>query len=67
MDKDWRDREPQMAESQLVELQNVRVLLEEARAHVGNLADYRRRRLEAHIRGALREIDAQIQDFRSSS
>jgi hypothetical protein len=55
-----------MAESQMAELQNIRVLLEEARAHVGNLAGHRRARLEVHIRGALREIDDQIEDLRPS-
>jgi hypothetical protein len=60
-----REPESQMAESQMAELQNIRVLLEEARAHVGNLAGHRRARLEVHIRGALREIDDQIEDLRS--
>ncbi len=59
-----REPESQMAESQMAELQNISVLLEEARAHVGNLAGHRRARLEVHIRGALREIDDQIEDLR---
>src|ERR687898_3568039 len=39
----------QMAESQLSELQNMRVLLEEARGLSRNLAYHRRARLEARI------------------
>ena len=40
------DSDRQMAESQLSELQNVRVLLEEARGPSRNLAYHRRVRLE---------------------
>lgn len=53
----------QLAESQLAELQNVRVLLEEAKSQIGNLAENRRRRLDAPIRAALRELDAQIEEL----
>ena len=53
----------QLAESQLAELQNVRVLLEEAKSQIGNLAENRRRRLDAPIRAALRELDAQIAEL----
>lgn len=53
----------QMAESQIAELQNVRVLLEEARSQLENLSEARRRRLEGPIRAALRELDAQSRDF----
>ncbi len=56
-----------MAESQLAELQNIRVLLEEASTHTRNLAEHRRHRLEILLRGTLREIDAQIEDLRESS
>ena len=52
-----------MAESQIVELQNVRVLLEEARSQIENLSEHRRRRLEAPIRAGLRELDAQLRDL----
>jgi hypothetical protein len=52
-----------MAESQMAELQNVRVLLEEARLQIANLSEVRRRRLEAPIRAALRELDAQIEEL----
>ena len=41
--------DPQMAESQLSELQNMRVLLEEARGLSRNLAYHRRARLEAKL------------------
>ena len=52
-----------MAESQIIELQNVRVLLEEARSQIENLSEHRRRRLGAPIRAALREVDAQLRDL----
>jgi hypothetical protein len=55
----------QMAESQLSELQNVRVLLEEARGLSRNLAYHRRARLEAAIGEALDEVDRQIEGLRS--
>jgi hypothetical protein len=52
----------QMAESQIVEHQNIGVLLEEARSQTENLSEHRRRRLEVLIRAALRELDAQLRD-----
>ena len=58
-----RPSNSQMAESQTAELQNVRVLLEEARLQIANLSEVRRRRLEAPIRAALRELDAQIEEL----
>ena len=54
-----------MAESQLDELRNMRVLLEEARSLTRNLAYYRRARLEAVLRRALDEVDLQIEEMRS--
>jgi hypothetical protein len=45
--------------SQIAELQNVRVLLEEARIQAGTHPEHRHRRLEASLRAALRELDAQ--------
>ena len=55
----------QMAESPLSELQNARVLLEEARGLSRNLAYHRRARLEARIGEALDEVDRQIQELRA--
>jgi hypothetical protein len=55
-----------MAESQLSELQNIRVLLEEARGLSRDLAYHRRARLESRIGGALDEIDQQIEDLRAT-
>ena len=47
MEEEQRGRqEPSMAESQLSELQNMRVLLEEARLPTRNLAYHRRAKLE---------------------
>jgi hypothetical protein len=53
-----------MSESQLTELRNMRVLLEEARALARDLAYHRRARLEASIGQALDEVDRQIEDLR---
>jgi hypothetical protein len=53
-----------MAESQLSELQNVRVLLEEARGLSRNLAYHRRARLESTIGEALDEVDRHIRELR---
>ena len=55
-----------MAESQLSELQNMRVLLEEARGLSRNLAYHRRVRLESTIGDALEEVDRQIEELRSA-
>jgi hypothetical protein len=54
-----------MAESQLSELQNMRVLLEEARGLSRNLAYHRRVRLESTIGEALEEVDRQIVELRA--
>ncbi len=54
-----------MAESQLSELQNMRVLLEEARGMSRNLAYHRRARLEARLGDALDEVDRQIVELRA--
>jgi hypothetical protein len=56
----------QMAESQLSELQNMRVLLEEARGLSRNLAYHRRARLEAKLGEALDEVDRQIVELRAA-
>jgi hypothetical protein len=58
--KEWR-----LAESQLDELQNMRVLLEEARRLARDLAYHRRVRLEAVLMQAVEEVDQQIEDLRS--
>jgi hypothetical protein len=55
-----------MAESQLSELQNMRVLLEEARGLSRDLAYHRRARLESRIGDALDEVDQQIEDLRAT-
>jgi hypothetical protein len=56
----------QMAESQLSELQNMRVLLEEARGLSRNLAYHRRARLEATLGDVLDEVDRQIVELRAA-
>ena len=55
-----------MVESQLSELQNVRVLLKETRGLSRNLAYHRRARLEAKVGAALEEVDRQIEELRAS-
>ena len=55
-----------MADSQLSELQNMRVLLEEARGLSRNLAYHRRARLESRIGEALDEVDRQVQQLRAT-
>jgi len=54
------------AESQLSELQNMRVLLEEARGLSRNLAYHRKARLEARLGEALDEVDRQIVELRAA-
>ena len=58
-----RDDAP-MAESQLAELRNMRVLLEEARVQARTLAYHRRARLEDVLGQALEEVDRQIEQLR---
>ena len=53
-----------MAESQLTELRNMRVLLEEARVLARDLAYHRRARLEDVLGQALEEVDRQIEELR---
>ncbi len=53
-----------MAESQISELQNMRVLLEEARTLARDLAYHRRATLEAAIGQALDDVDRQIEELR---
>ena len=61
-----RSDRPTMAESQLSELQNMRVLLEEARGLSTNLAYHRRARLQSTIGEALDEVDQQIEELRAT-
>jgi hypothetical protein len=63
--REGRSDRPGMADSQLSELQNMRLLLEEARGLSRNLAYHRRARLESRVDEALEEADRQIQELRS--
>ena len=54
-----------MGESQLVELRNMRVLLEEARELARDLAYHRRARLEDVLGQVLDEVDRKIEDLRN--
>jgi hypothetical protein len=58
--------EPSMAESQLSELQNMRVLLEEASLLTRNLAYHRRAKLEARLDLVIYELERQIEDLRAN-
>ena len=63
--KEERHRwEPSMAESQLSELQNMRVLLEETRLLTRNLAYHRRAKIEARLDLVLHEVERQIEELR---
>ncbi len=57
--------EPSMAESQLSELQYMRVLLEDARLLTRNLAYHRRAKLEAGLELVLLELERQIGELRA--
>ena len=63
-EEDVRGRGRPIGESQLVELQSMRVLLEEARGLSRDLAYHRRARLEAVVGRALEEVDRQIEELR---
>jgi hypothetical protein len=65
-EEDRRRPEPSMAESQLSELQNMRVLLEEARMMARNLAYYRRAKIEARLELVLYEVEQQIEELRAN-
>jgi hypothetical protein len=54
-----------MGESQLSELQNMRVLLEEARLLSRNLAYHRRAKVEARLELVLVEVERQIEELRA--
>jgi hypothetical protein len=60
-----RGPEPPMGESQLSELQNMRVLLEEARLLSRNLAYHRRAKVEARLELVLVEVERQIEELRA--
>ncbi len=57
--------EPSMAESQLAQLQNMRVLMEETKGLARNLAYHRRVKIEARLDLALVEIERQIEELRA--
>ena len=54
-----------MAESQLSELRNMGVLLEEVRLLARNLAYHRRAKLEARLDLVLYELERQIEELRT--
>jgi hypothetical protein len=64
--REGRSDRPTMAESQLSELQNMRVLLEEARRLSRNLAYHRRASLESRIGDVLDEVDRQVEELRAA-
>ena len=65
MGEERRSAAPGMAESQLAELQNMRVLLEETRLYARNLAYHRRAKIEARLELVLFEIERQIEELRA--
>ena len=58
---------PPMGASQLSELQNMRVLLEEASLLARNLAYHRRAKLEAELKLVLHVVERQIVDRRNAN
>ena len=54
-----------MAESQIAQLQNMRVLLEETKELARSLSYHRRAKLEARLDLALVEIERQIEELRA--
>ena len=60
-----KQREPHMAESQLSELRNMGVLLEEVRLLTRNLAYHRRAKIEARLDLVLYEVERQIEELRA--
>ncbi len=60
-----RRPQPSLAESQLAELQIMRVLLEEAGLLARNLAYHRRAKIEARLDLVLTEIEHQIDELRA--
>jgi hypothetical protein len=54
-----------MAESQLSELQNMRVLLKEASLLARNFAYHRRAKIEARLDLMLHEVERQIEELRT--
>jgi hypothetical protein len=55
-----------IAESQLSELQNMRVLLEEASLLTRNLAYHRKAKLEARLELVFYELERQIEELRAN-
>jgi hypothetical protein len=60
-----KQREPHMAESQLSELRNMGVLLEEVRLLTRNLTYHRRAKIEARLDLVLYEVERQIEELRA--
>lgn len=54
-----------MAESQLAQLQSMRVLLEETKELGRNLAYHRRAKIEARLDLVLTEVERQIEELRA--
>lgn len=57
--------EPSMAETQLAQLQNMRVLIEETKELGRNLAYHRRAKIEARLDLVLAEMERQIEELRA--
>jgi hypothetical protein len=65
VDERGKERQPQMAESQLSELRNMSVLLEETRLLTRSLAYHRRAKLEARLDLVIHEVERQIEELRA--
>ena len=65
MERSTRLRLPSVVDSQLAELRDMRVLLEEARARSRNLAYHRRAVLERKLGRALDAVEREIEELRA--
>jgi hypothetical protein len=60
------EEDRQEIQAWLSHLENIRILLEEARVHARNMGSPEGNRIEVQIRTTLRETNRQIHDLRAS-
>ena len=59
------EEDRQEIQAWLTELENIKILLEEARVHAKNMGSPEGDRVEGQIRTTLREVNRQIHDLRA--
>ena len=60
------EEDRQEIQAWLTELENIKILLEEARVHARNMGSPEGDRVEGQIRTTLRDVNRQIHDLRAS-